>query len=324
MGGANVQPTSFATWPGTTSSTQLGWFNTNWRGASDTEAVGSGDGWYKLNADSASDEPSNKNNLLHSFPPVDPCAAVDTDIYSGVTGEKIMDIGRMANPGYLGFVHAGVEWGTLSLGKPAYVGEFGEAERVYLRNFGDYLTGPLSPYEDDLDNDADSNSDESDTGIQLGDRAGPEVRRLGKVNVNTASEAVLRAVLSPQVLSGLMGYGEDPYARAKVLAEAIISKRDTDAPFSSVDDLLERVPELFGDSPPGPNSFQREAMARFMYNNVTVRSDVWAVVGRARLYSDANDDDVADPGEALADRRFYFVLDRSHDPIRVVAWRLLP
>jgi hypothetical protein len=144
---------------------------------------------------------------------------------------------------------------------------------------------------------------------------------------------VLRAVLSPTVLGNLMGWNEDvtpptlpedPYDRADALAWEIIAERGN-APFSSVDDLLERVPELFGlNSPGGPNSFQREALARFIYNNVTVRSDVWAVVGRARLYSDANDDGVADPGELLADRRFYFVLDRSHDPIRIIAWRLLP
>jgi hypothetical protein len=242
-------------------------------------------------------------------------------------GLVVMNIGRMANPGYLGFLHAGVAWGTLSLGLPSSPNGFGNAELVYLRNFSDYLTGPLSPYEDGQDNDRDGYADSADTGRQSGDLGGPEIRKLGKINVNIAPAQVIAAAFNGAVLQSLRGVSYDPMT----LANAIVSERNTNGPFSSVDDLFERVPAIFDVDPtvvgfPAPymNSFRREALARFMCNLVTVRTDVWGVVGRAQLGVDASGNGLLEANEVVADRRFYFVLDRSHDPIRIILKRQLP
>ena len=69
-----------------------------------------------------------------------------------------------------------------------------------------------------------------------------------------------------------------------------------------------------------------------MSNLVTVRTDVWGVVGRVQIFDEFEDGPPEngqwDPGEAVtrivADRRFYLVLDRSHQPIRVIMRRYLP
>ena len=337
MGSANILLYTFPQWSGDDdedATRRLGWFNRNWRDtASDTTPAGAGDGWFLLNA-AWDGLPGNNDNLLHSFPPADASGAgdTDTDVYCGtsVENEQVVNIGRMANPGCLGFVHAGMEWGTLSLGLPAASGNFGEVDLVYLRNFADYLTGPFSPYEDNADNDGDDKVDGADTGLQEGDRSGAEVRLRGRINVNTAPKKVLRAALSQKALGQAMGWSVAA-TQASVVADAIITERQpgtNTGPFSSVDDLMERVPEIFELADSGqPNCFRRETLARFVYNNVTVRSDVWAVIGRVRLVIDADGDGVLEPEEVsqgtFADRRFYFVLDRSYDPIRVIARRLL-
>jgi len=90
-----------------------------------------------------------------------------------------------------------------------------------------------------------------------------------------------------------------------------------------VDDLFQRVPQLFevdldGDNAPDasePNSFRREALARFMYNLLTVRTDVWGVLGRVRMLED---------DKVIAERAFYLVLDRSRDPVQVVLFSDTP
>ena len=307
------------------------WFNMNWKHPSGTlppdpaAQTKTGDRLWLLDTNVY----SMPDNLLYSFPPAGQAVAADTDVYSYacVRNEEIMNSGRTANPGYLGYVHSGIEWGTVSLSVPASPGDFGEAELVYLRNVGAYLTGPFSPYEDGQENDGDEVSDAADTGAQAADRDGPEMRARGKINVNMASKEVIMAALSQESLASLMQYGA-PATRADALAAAIVAER-ANGPFASVDDVLERVPELFEVGDAGaPNCARREALARFICNNLTIRTDVWAVVGRARFVVDANGDGSLSASEiqqgTLVDRRFYFVLDRSYDPVRVIIRRLLP
>jgi hypothetical protein len=293
--------------------THLCWFNRNWQGASSTR-VGSGDGWFLLSG--AADAEPNKtgadsDNLLASFPP----AVGDPDAdkaawYSSVTGHQlvVMNAGKFASPGDLGFVHAGIEWGTVSLtvNPPAEKSPTKLVDVVYLRNFTDYLTGPVNPFCDGIDNDGDGTADSADRGSTSDD---PEIRVFGKINVNTASPEVLRSVFKSAWFTAMWPGAGD---RAGDLvnpatAGSIVYERNTNGPFSSVDDLFERVPAILGVDPNStgandvtfPNSFRREALARFMYDLVTVRTDTWGVVGIAK--------------SAGQEKRFYFVLDRSYD-----------
>jgi hypothetical protein len=283
-------------------------FNENWQV---NAPVSGGDGWI---SDATRD---NDDMILYSFPPVAiPTDPNELEFYSGVRGleSRIMNTGYLPGPGALGFLHAGVGWGTLSLGLPANPGDFGEAELVYLRNFADYLTGPTSPFENGLDDDRDGSSDR-DAG-NTNDRFGPEIRRLGRVNVNTARLQVLMAVFSRPWLASMWGGGGNAETRAGELAQAVVDERIQNGPYSSVDDLLARVPEIFevgsdASTPPAgrTNSFRREALARFVHNLLTVRTDVWGVIGRVRLM---------EGGEEVGGRSFYLVLDRSRDPVRVL------
>ena len=314
---------------------KLGWFNRAWRAAADPpEEVGSGDNWFKLYPAAITGAPSNVNNLLHSFPPVEAATGADAEVYSGVPNyeTKVMNIGKLASPGWLGFAHAGISWGTLSLGYPATPGDFGEAELAYLHNFPDYLVGPVSPFENSADDDNDGLVD--DDGTDPKDRFGAEIRERGRVNVNTASANVLRALFSGPVLAAWAPQSwSDDLGRAltsdeivQSIVDEIVRERDDDGPYSSVDDLFERVPVILGNGlslPPSAthwtltmsNSFRREALARFMYNLVTVHTDVYAAVIRVRLLED---------NEVVAEKGIFIVLDRSCDPIRVVLRRELP
>ena len=313
----------------------LGWFNRAWCEAADPEKeVGSGDNWFKLYAADITGAPSNVNNLLHSFPPVEAATGADAEVYSGVPGyeTKVMNIGKLASPGWLGFAHAGISWGTLSLGYPATPGDFGEAELAYLHNFPDYLVGPVSPFENSADDDNDGLVD--DDGTDPKDRFGAEIRERGRVNVNTASTDVLKALFNYDWLQN-MWKGATSGARAEALATAIRDERDPisgNGPFSSVDDLFQRVPQIFevdldGDNARDtdqPNAFRSEALARFMYNLVTVHTDVYAAVIRVRLSEDTNGDGIVQADEIVAEKGIFIVLDRSCDPIRVVLRRELP
>jgi hypothetical protein len=329
-----TQDESAADWQAD-STGKLGWFNRAWRAATaDPEEVGSGDNWFKLYAADITGAPSNVNNLLHSFPPVEAATGADAEVYSGVPNyeTKVMNIGKLASPGWLGFAHAGISWGTLSLSDPATHGDFGEAELAYLHNFPDYLVGPVSPFENLADDDNDGIVD--DDGTDPKDRFGAEIRERGRINVNTASTDVLKALFNYKWLQNMWtGVASD--VRAAALAAAIVKERDPNplighGPFSSVDDLFQRVPEIFdvdldGDNSADnkdvpttndhPNAFRSEALARFMYNLVTVHTDVYAVVIRVRLLED---------NEVVAEKGIFIVLDRSCDPIRVVLRRELP
>jgi hypothetical protein len=350
---------SYWEWPSTTT-THLGWFNKNWRNdTSGNDPIGSGDNYYRLNVDGTGTlnaDPTNDDNLLHSFPPV-----VQEDApYTGVSDHntRIMNNEIFPSPGAISFVHAGIPWGTVSLTNPTNASDIGASDIVYLKNFTDYLVGPVSPYENGVDDDGDGyvdefqlidEGDESDnsdginndddfqddnghqTNWSTNDRFGPEIRQRGKVNVNTAPAEVLKAVLK-QDLFGTDGFNITAYD-ADFVADAIVAER-VNAPYSSVDDLFERVPEIFGyntdtltDELGGiPNSARRQALARFMYNLVTVRTDVWGLVGKVRLYDDTVYDvgdpeynnDQCDDGEEITSKTFYMVIDRSFDPPRIV------
>jgi hypothetical protein len=295
-----------------------------------------------------------------------PAANPQTQEYTGTASEVSglftdEDFGgdflSLPNPGYLGFLHAGVPWGTVSLTFSSNPSDVGATDLVYLRNFADYLIGPVSPYENALDVDGDGTfewgdddgdgfiderplvdeGDESDNadginndgdyedanGVYVSadeDRFGPEIRTQGRVNVNTASRDVLRAVLKD---SWLQAMGVQP----ATIADAIIAERST--PFSSVDDFFDRVPELYAIDPNGdgattdhPNSFRREALARFMHNLVTVRTDVWGCIVRVRLYEDGNGNGVRDADEGIiVEKLMHYVFDRSYPRVKTILRR---
>jgi hypothetical protein len=195
--------------------------------------------------------------------------------------------------------------------------------------------GPVSPYENGVDDDGDDSLSADnlidDDGAHEDDRFGPEIRLRGKVNVNTAPEEVLKATFKNSWLEAMWNGASD---RASAIANAIVNERNTNGPYSSVDDFFNRNLEIFevdidgDDLPDGdvPNSARREALARFMYNLVTVRTDVWGVVGKVRIYDDnkygtgdsRTNNNQCDDGEEIASQTFHMVVDRSFDPPRIV------
>jgi hypothetical protein len=317
---------------GSTDTTQLGWFNKNWQdgdmGTAGIQPIGEGD----YPSSGSFTEQENVDNLLESFPPVQ-----EDDLYTGVTGDntKIMNNGILPSPGAIGFVHAGISWGTVSLTNPSDPTVIGATDIVYLKNFTDYLVGPVSPYENGVDDDGDDSLSADnlidDDGAHEDDRFGPEIRLRGKVNVNTAPEEVLKATFKNSWLEAMWNGASD---RASAIANAIVNERNTNGPYSSVDDFFNRNLEIFevdidgDDLPDGdvPNSARREALARFMYNLVTVRTDVWGVVGKVRIYDDnkygtgdsRTNNNQCDDGEEIASQTFHMVVDRSFDPPRIV------
>ncbi|MFP4028711.1 MAG: hypothetical protein ACLFWL_13055 [Candidatus Brocadiia bacterium] len=313
MGGAvNILNRTYDGTPGWHSdsikdTTQLAWFNRSWQG---TGQVPSGDRWNQLG--------SGDDNVLHSFPPADVGGAE----YSAAGEIMVMDIGKLPSPGYLGFVPSGVEWGTLSLTEnPPVTG----VDVVYPKNFFDYVVGPTSPFENGADEDRDGAADDDGSGD--GDSGGPEIRLCGKINVNMAPAQVITALFEQQRLQALWA---DAAARRSALVAAIEDERNTNGPFSSVDDFFNRVPKIFevgdGGSPENPdssvpNSARREALARFMYNLVTVRTDVWAILGRARVGRDTSGDGDLEESEVDVDKQFFIILDRSYDPPKVLVRR---
>jgi hypothetical protein len=145
-------------------------------------------------------------------------------------------------------------------------------------------------------------------------------RICGRINVNTASAAVLAAVFNGARASGI---GVDP----ATAAAAIETERNTNGPFTSLDDFFDRMgPDLMPDTG-GVYGFRSEALARFMGNLITTRTDVWGVRGRMQLFRDLNADDQYDPAagdEIVAERNFYMVVDRSQSPIRTLLMRYPP
>ena len=366
----NDQSTRYETTTGndawTEDSNDLAYFNRSWRSDTDgTTPVGDGDGWFLLYAPDIGQPPENQDNLLDSFPPV--MRKPDPPVDKWTTG--VWNTPRLVNPTYLGYVHCGEPWETISL-RP----ETG----IWLSRLLDYTVPENgNPYEDGVDNDGDAidsdgdgDIDANDVGVDendvdlitegtgsgprdgildgsngITDRNGPEIRVHGRVNVNTAPQEVIRAVLNredllrwaTEVESTTSDVQREADDMAEEIAEDIVDERETNGPYTSVADLFERVDALWGDGLLDSNrstyqTNQCEALARFMAGLITVRTDVWGVVGRVQLFNDWEDDgdgvwengeDI--PPEAIqAERRFYMVLDRSHDPIRVIMKRYLP
>jgi len=290
----NIATATGGDWSGDTtiaSTRRLGWFNRTWRdtGAANT-SIASGDNWFKVYATGTAVVPTytdSPDNLLYSFPP----ETAEVECYNGMSAKqvKVMNIGLLPTPGYIGFVHAGVPWCTVALtsavdpdGLPNNIdpGRIGAADLVYLRNFTNYLMGPVSPYENAQDDDADGTTD--DDGTAGDDRLGPEIRCRGKINVNMAPADTLRAVFDYDWLDAMWGIAPDTCAgllAGAIVDHSYVSHGGERGPYTSVDDFMNRTPEIFEMNPAGgandntlPNSFRREALARFMYNMVTVRT----------------------------------------------------
>jgi hypothetical protein len=303
-------------WPST--STALGMFNDAWKDSAGGQ-TGTGDNPYFLAGTAPGTPPSPADDLLRTFAPVAPETDPDqSELYTGAPGHqlKVMNVGKFGSPADIGFAHAGVEWGTLSLQNPSSPTAIGASHIVYMKNFTDYLEAPTSPYENGQDDDGDTTNDDSGTGAP-DDTTGPEIRLRGTVNVNTAPEEVLRGLFKEAWLEHCW-INEDADVRADLITAVIVDERtpysidgsqahgNADGPFSSREDFFERMPELFQvdldttiGADGGPNSFRREALARFMYNLVTVRSDAFGVYGHCMVGGQ--------------ERYFWFVLDRSAD-----------
>jgi hypothetical protein len=104
-----------------------------------------GDLWNSILLDPSVPPQPLPENVVYSFPPAVPDDGWDGSVanYTGVPGNEtlIMNAGVLPNPGAIGFVHAGLPWTTLSLG------DYGQLDLVYLRNFIDYIAAPRVPYE---------------------------------------------------------------------------------------------------------------------------------------------------------------------------------
>ena len=331
-------------------------FNRNWRDEgndSATQPVGGGDGYFLLYSSGGKDSlPDNEGNVLESFAPADRNndgdGASDEDPLNGADDDKddrtdedppdaIMNQPLWPSPAYLSQVHAAMPWTTLNLtNEPAT----GGCNLVYLRGVIDLMVGPVSPFENQKDDDADGVVDDAslaDFTHPTRAHLGPEIRLRGRVNVNTANEPVLKSALPWHVLKAWSGStGVSDTALARDIARAIIHERTVTGPYSSIEDLMERVPELFGRkldrstewvtlfgssaSPrpaynlEGPMTDVREGVARFIANLITVRTDVWGVVGRVQLLD-------SETGEKVATKGFYMVIDRSFDPPRIMLQR---
>ncbi len=299
-------------WPsGNTGS--IAWFNSSWKGSSADISAG-GDGWRLLHPANMSDP---GRNLLGSF-----SLPLDSD-----TGERFL-----RSPADLTYVHSGLDWSTISpFDSTDFAEQTGAGTAALLDGISRYLTGN-SPYESDPDG-APVYCPESEEYLRLG----PPLRVHGRVNVNTAPAEVLRALIPLNVL-----LDEDKWnleigrfqfeSIVSDISGAVKAERESErGAFVNLDDFFDRVPEIFGLKPEGwstgeidllngmPNSPQRHALARSLYNRITVRSDVWGVTGRVQLY-----ENVEDEIDIVAERAFYLIIDRSFPDPRVLLRAELP
>ncbi len=285
----------------------LKWFNSSWRGRG---RVGS-DGWYLLHSSNLDDM---NMGLLGSF-------AVPHDSESGMRFHR--------SPADLTYVHSGFDWSTLSpYGADSPATPPGGDDPVFLAGLSRHLTGN-SPFEHGADGDPIYPIGE---GNEEYDRLGPPLRLHGRVNVNTAATEVLETVIPRNVLEewgrviGAEWTENEMRDIITQVAASIESERAGSGAFIHADDLFDRVPALFGSGVPGlepmanwPGSHLRHAMARSMFNRVTVRSDVWGITGRIQLYETT---DAAT--EVVSERAFYVVIDRSFPYPRVLLRTELP
>jgi hypothetical protein len=159
---------------------------------------------------------------------------------------------------------------------------------------------------------------------------GDSPRLFGRVNVNTASEAVLAAVFKQDLLSG--GANDIVGQTAAQLATAVRDERESvRGPFRSLDDFFDRmsadlVVALDHQGNGGGQAYTgaSEALARFMCNMVDTRSDLYGVQARVRLYRDVDGNEQRDANEdILSDRTVHMIIDRSQQPARVLLKRYL-
>jgi hypothetical protein len=162
------------------------------------------------------------------------------------------------------------------------------------------------------------------TYTNLGDAS----RVCGRVNVNTAPPAVLQAAMKQTIAS------EPPGMAAQWIVDGRTpGDLNYGGPYTSVDDLMNRMVALVPPMPGTVWGFRQEAFARFMCNTVTVRTDVWGIRARVQLFRDNGIDrttgaatGTAGDGlwqneEILSDQQFYMAVDRSQRPIRVLLKR---
>lgn len=204
---------------------------------------------------------------------------------------------------------------------------YGRAASPYLGNRREYLPGTVVAGVAGGDLNADGGADlavirrSPDRIVALTNTAGAP-RVFGRINVNTAPAAVLRTLFKSE-LSSTLGLDADD------LADAIVAER-AGGPFRSLDDFFSRMaeqtelfPRMLASGATDPTyGFRTEALARFMSNLITVRTDLWGVRARVQLFRDANASGVWDAGEEIvADKTVYMVIDRSLRPPRIVLKR---
>ena len=178
------------------------------------------------------------------------------------------------------------------------------------------------PDHDGLDNDADGAVDEPDEA---------EWPVYGRININTASRAMLQRALSKGPFSP---------AEADDLAWQIVTRRETVGPFTHIGDLfrggsLADAMKWWGSTAEGTDNDsdgvpadptaeeaekdERDARFRYLANLVTTRSNVFTVMVTVEIYRDADNDGAIDvtKDEFLASRKAIAVLDRSRAKMTV-------
>jgi hypothetical protein len=253
----------------------------------------------------------------------------------------------ISNIGYLGFVPTGIPWCTVGftdstvmagLQDPSAATPFGDV--VCLNGVLEYLVAPKGPYNDGFNNDGDAQTDQADVPTDAADRAGPEVRERGQMNVNNASETAMAGLLSTRMLDNYWAVtsqaGAIDYTVLRTGLTGGLTGRRAESPFTTVGDVLRRWhgatagvagnvlhPNGTGFSGGEPtriyNTFAAEHLARSVSNLVTVRSDQFLVVGRVQVHAGTT----SAPTEIYSERRFAAVVDRSYDPVRVLLFRWL-
>lgn len=312
------------------------YINVKWTGDTYTN----GDGWIRT-----TDYATQNRSILNSFGPTWPW---NND---GMASRFTM------YPGFLFYAHAGIPWCHVNFGRDVDTTVTTQTDWVTLGDFWDYIIGTMrpgvstavagagSPYENRIDDDFDGATDSADTGRQNNDRGGPEIRTHGLINPNTVADdaggthhpPALYALLNDDYIAA---YYEKLYGRAPgglggqlvrcrdAIVECIYNERETNGPFVSVSDFLNRVTRAFPADPtvpagvfgaPRPDEttpFLKRRIVAHMANLVTVRTDVWGVVARLRLRDKGNN--------VVADKAFYAVIDRSFEPARVVLFKWIP
>ncbi len=190
---------------------------------------------------------------------------------------------RFSNKGYLGFIHRGSQWSSFKV-------DDSSANQNVLH----YIT-VTDPSMDNIDNDGDGDIDSSDTGTQNADIDGKEHRILGLINVNTASEEVLKSL----PIIGTMTAATDIANGSK--------------PYDSIKDLLVSITGIT-DASATNNKWNREKTFRAISNLITTRSNVFTVYVTAQITDEVM-------SNVFAEKRIIAIVDRSVDPIKIRYFR---